>query len=90
MRAQAVKDGYEEYLSSKSTVELKPGEMISYRTSAGGGYGDPYKCDPEAVPADVLAGKISSERASERYGVAIDITAQRVDESATQVLRRDH
>jgi hypothetical protein len=36
---------------------------------------------------DVLQGKISAERARERYGVEIDIASQLVNESATRELR---
>ncbi|MEE8045755.1 MAG: hydantoinase B/oxoprolinase family protein [Dehalococcoidia bacterium] len=82
-----IKNGEEKYLSSKTTVQLQPGDVISYRTSGGGGYGSPFKRDPEAVLADVLQGKISVERARARYGVEIDMAAQRVDESATRDLR---
>jgi N-methylhydantoinase B len=77
----------EERLSSKTTLQLQPGDVISYRTSGGGGYGPPHKRDPEAVLDDVLQGKISAERARERYGVEIDIASQLVNESATGELR---
>jgi N-methylhydantoinase B len=82
-----IKGDTEEHLSSKTTVQLQPGEIISYRTSGGGGYGAPFKRNPQAVLADVMAGKISVERAAKRYGVAIDIAARQVDDSATQELR---
>jgi N-methylhydantoinase B len=77
----------EERLSSKTTLQLQPGDVISYRTSGGGGYGAPHKRDPEAVLGDVLQGKISAERARERYGVEIDIESQLVNDSATRELR---
>jgi len=82
-----IKNGAEERLSSKTTVQLQPGEVISYRTSGGGGYGAPYKRDPGAVLADVLQGKISAERARERYGVVVDSITQQVDDLATEELR---
>jgi len=77
----------EERLSSKTTLELQAGDVISYRTSGGGGYGLPYKRDPQKVLDDVLQGKISAERARERYGVEIDIASQLVHDSATRELR---
>jgi N-methylhydantoinase B len=33
--------GAEQRLGSKTTVELRPGDVISYRTAGGGGYGSP-------------------------------------------------
>lgn len=84
-----IKNGEEERLSSKTTVELQPGDVISYRTSGGGGYGEPFKRDPQRVLADVLMGKISVERARERYGVEIDTNAQVVNESRTRDYRID-
>ena len=36
-----MRDGEETHLSSKSTVHLQPGDVISYRTSGGGGFRRP-------------------------------------------------
>ncbi|MCX8278047.1 MAG: hydantoinase B/oxoprolinase family protein [Dehalococcoidia bacterium] len=82
-----IKDGNEEHLSSKTTVQLQPGDVISYRTSGGGGYGEPFKRDPKAILDDVLQGKISVDRARDRYGVDIDISKQQVNEQTTKELR---
>jgi N-methylhydantoinase B len=82
-----IKDGEEEHLSSKTTVQLKPGDVISYRTSGGGGYGEPFKRDPQVILEDALQGKISIERARERYGVDIDISRQQVNKQTTEELR---
>ena len=84
-----IKDGNEEHLSSKTTVQLQPGEVISYRTSGGGGYGEPFKRDRKLILEDVLQGKISPQRARERYGVAVDMETRQIDESATEALRND-
>ena len=56
-------------LSSKTTIQLKPGDGVSYRTCGGGGYGDPRRRDPEAVERDVREGKVSATRARDVYGV---------------------
>lgn len=61
-------------LNSKSTHELKPNDVVSYRTCGGGGYGNPRERDPELVLRDVREGKVSMERAREVYGVVIDTT----------------
>lgn len=62
-------------LNSKSTHELKPNDVVSYRTCGGGGYGDPRERDPEAVHRDVREGKVSAERAREVYGVDVGTDA---------------
>ncbi len=59
-------------LGSKTTIQLKPDDVVSYRTCGGGGYGPPEDRDPEAVLSDVRDGKVSLERAKHVYHVAID------------------
>ena len=48
----------------RSTLEA--GDVVSYRTCGGGGYGPPEERDPERVLRDVLEEKVSVERARER------------------------
>ena len=43
--------------SSKTTLDLVPGDVISVRTCGGGGYGPPEERDPERVLRDVLRGQ---------------------------------
>ena len=57
-------------LISKVTVQLKPGDVVSFRTCGGGGYGPPEERDPQLVLRDVRDGKVSLKRAREVYGVA--------------------
>lgn len=80
-------DGENRELSSKTTLQLKPGDVISYRTCGGGGYGPPDERDPQLVLRDVREGKVSVERAREVYHVAIDSSAWSVDVDATATLR---
>ena len=80
-------DGEAEELSSKVTFDLSPGEVMSYRTCGGGGYGPPHERDPLAVLADVREGKVGLERAREVYRVAVDTDSWRVDEEETARLR---
>ena len=82
-----VRDGEEKHLSSKTTVQLEGGDVISYRTSGGGGYGDPLKRNPERVLEDVLDGKISAERARSVYRVALEQDGSGVDVEETARLR---
>ena len=75
-------------LGSKTTLQLKPGDVISYRTSGGGGFGPPEERDPALVLRDVRDGKVSVERARSVYKVAIDPDSHAVDRSATARLRK--
>ena len=83
-----IKNNVEQHLSSKTTLQLKPGDVISYRTSGGGGYGQAFHRDPEAILNDVLQGKISTNRARKHYGVEINLSSQQVDMTITEDLRR--
>ena len=76
-------------LGSKVTIELKPGDVVSYRTCGGGGYGPPNERNPQAVLDDVHEGKISLERAREIYRVAIDTQAWQIDTKETTKLRAE-
>lgn len=66
--------------------ELKAGELLSDRTGGGGGYGDPFERDPEAVRNDVVDGYVSRAAARERYGVAVTETGE-LDHKKTAELR---
>ena len=81
-----IRDGEERRLSAKGTVDLVAGDVVSYRTCGGGGYGPPAERDPERVLRDVLEDKVSVERARDVYRVAV--SAREVDEAATAELRR--
>ena len=65
----------------------------------GGGYGDPFERDPEAVLADVVNGYVSIEAAAREYGVLVRFTGDphslvrppemyEIDRMATDVARR--
>ena len=75
-------------LTSKSTVRLKKGDIVSVQTPGGGGYGSPMERDPEMVLRDVIDGKVSLKRAMEIYGVVADPIMRKVDYGATGSLRR--
>jgi N-methylhydantoinase B len=45
----------------------------------GGGYGDPFKRDPENVLWDVIEGYVSAEAAEKDYGVAVRYTGKPED-----------
>ncbi len=60
------------HLSKEQDIPLKAGDRVRVGTPGGGGYGDPFKRNPQAVLADVRMGYYSVEQAKERFGVAID------------------
>ena len=61
-------------------------EMI-YRTSGGGGWGDPLARPVAEVLRDVTEGYVSADAARSRYGVALDAQTGMIDETATAALR---
>ncbi|TCR63012.1 N-methylhydantoinase B [Bosea sp. BK604] len=62
------------------------GTEVIYRTSGGGGWGNPLERDVERVSRDVREGYVTPEQARDAYGVVIDGSG-RVDVAATQALR---
>ncbi len=65
-------DGEARPLGAKTTVQVRPGDVVSFQTCGGGGYGDPRERDPDLVRRDVREGKVSPQRAREVYGLAVD------------------
>ena len=76
----------ERVAEGKASLDLAYGDVVSFRLSGGGGYGDPVERDPEAVARDVRLGMVSSEAARDRYAVVVAPEGG-VDEEATRNLR---
>ena len=74
-------------LGSKVTIELKPGDVVSYRTCGGGGHGPPEERDARLVLRDVRDAKVSLERARDIYKVSIDPESWCVNVGETARLR---
>ena len=74
---------------SKLSLELQTSDIFSIQMGGGGGYGPPWLRQPSYLLDDVLAEKISVERARDVYGVVIDSAHMIVDEDATRVLREN-
>jgi len=64
------------------------GDVIEFLSAGGGGYGDAFARDPEAVREDVAKGYVSIERAREDYGVVLDDVTLKVDVEKTERLRK--
>ena len=64
---------------------LERGDTFTHVSAGGGGFGDPFEREPEAVLEDVLDGKVSVTAARERYGVVI--VAGELDATSTAELR---
>lgn len=63
------------------------GQVLRLRSSSGGGYGDPFSRDPEAVAVDVLDGLLSTAAAESHYGVLFTKDGPSVDWAATAARR---
>ena len=82
----------------KRLLVLDPDTRVQLNLPGGGGYGDPFERDPEAVLWDVIEGYVSIEGARRDYGVVIEYLGTedqlvrlpehyRLDAAATEILR---
>ncbi len=74
-----------EHVGKIDILQLDPGEVVSFTSPSGGGYGDPLERAPLAVAQDVRRGLVSEEAAHGIYGVAL--VDGRVDDVATGAMR---
>jgi N-methylhydantoinase B len=65
-------DDSEEDLPNCAEVWLEPGDLIVSASCGGGGYGDPKARPVEKVLHDVAEGWVTTERARDVYGVAVN------------------
>ena len=68
-------------------VELSPGDVYHSYPPGGGGVGDPFERNVQAIRSDVQTGLVSVARAAEEYGVVIDPETFKVDAAATAARR---
>jgi N-methylhydantoinase B len=62
----------ERQIHSKDVVELRRGDVVSFRCSGSGGFGPPLERPRELVLADVEEGLVSAAAAREIYDVQVD------------------
>ncbi|MBU8849801.1 MAG: hydantoinase B/oxoprolinase family protein [Desulfobacterales bacterium] len=86
-KAQFLKNG--ENADPSGLTFCDPGDRISFISAGGGGYGDPFERNPEAVERDVQYGYVSIEKAKQDYGVVIDSESLTLDLAATLQLREN-
>jgi N-methylhydantoinase B len=70
-----------------SGLRVAAGDVHVFYAPCGGGFGDPLERPATQVLDDVLDGFCTVDHASAAYGVVVDATAEKVDETATQALR---
>ncbi|MFN4087676.1 MAG: hydantoinase B/oxoprolinase family protein, partial [Alphaproteobacteria bacterium] len=63
-----VRDGATTPLGSKAVCTLRAGDVVSFRLSGAGGYGDPAERDPARVREDVRQGLVTPGAAARLYG----------------------
>ncbi len=76
-------------LRSKIRTTLPAGAVVTLELPGGGGYGPPFKRDPERVLRDVQNGYVSIESAERDYGVAIDPDRLEILEEKTRARRAE-
>ncbi len=67
--------------------KVSPDHYLEIHCAGGGGVGNPFERDPQAVLADVRSGLLTVETAREEYGVVIDLETISIDEETTAALR---
>ena len=79
--ARLIRDGVETDLPRQMeiVIQVQPGDIVDYTGPGGGGYGNPFRRDPELVLADVRDEKIALHTAQSQYGVVIDPDTLAID-----------
>ena len=80
--------GQEQAFPAKFLTSVDHGDVLRVRLAGGGGHGDPFLRDAQAVLDDVREEKISVSHAREAYGVVIADSPMEVDVERTQSERR--
>lgn len=65
---------------------IRTGDLVRVRGMGGGGYGDPFRRDPERVATDVREGYLTRSHAEAAYGVVLDAGGA-IDVAATTARR---
>ena len=84
-------DDVKQFPAKFSGLRVEAGDVASYFSPSGGGYGDPLERPPEQVLEDVLDDFITPENARDAYGVVLKAADNgypfALDAAATDKLR---
>jgi N-methylhydantoinase B len=64
-------DGSEQRVLKATEITINAGDVVTFLTAGGGGYGDPHQRASDALARDVAAGVVSREAAAQDYDVAL-------------------
>jgi N-methylhydantoinase B len=74
-------------IPGKGHYNLRRADRLLHQQASGGGYGDPRERAPQAVLADWLEEKVTTQHALDAYGVVIDPVTKSIDLEATETAR---
>ncbi len=74
-------------LKGKGEQLIPAGDLLTWETPGGGGFGDPRDRDPAAVARDVRLGLVSPQAATDIYGVVVTDGGQ-IDEAVTPTRKK--
>ena len=75
-------------------AEAVTGEVMTFWSAGGGGYGDPLEREPELIIEDMMDDYVTVQEARDLYGVVVEAKDRRrllfeVDAAATATLRQE-
>ena len=76
-----------EHLSKDQGIPIQPGDIIAVGTPGGGGFGNPFERDPNAVLRDVRRGYYTVDQAQMLFGVVLMGDLSNIDSDATASAR---
>ena len=76
-----------EHLSKDQDISIQPGDVVAVGTPGGGGFGNPFERDPDAVLQDVRRGYYTVDQALTLFGVVLMGDLSSIDSDATSSAR---
>jgi len=76
-----------EHLSKDQDIPIQPGDIVAVGTPGGGGFGNPFERDPDAVLQDVWRGYYTVDQAQALFGVVLAGDLSDIDSDATASIR---